>query len=226
MDFHTLEQNYHNFLSTLPKTNPYGEKITVVGACKTQPTTVINHVIGLGLKDVGENRAQEFRDKLDHLSPCNYHFIGRLQSNKIKYLIGKVHLIHSVDSLDLAKEISRQSKNANVTTNILLEVNFGEAQKGGFPLDGLQKAYNDIASLDNICVKGLMAVMPNVDNINLMRENCLQLRRIYDIMRKTNENITVLSMGMSNDYQLAIECGSNMIRIGTKIFGQRNYNGV
>ena len=226
MDKHLIEQKYNSFIKNLPTQNPYGEAITLVGATKTQPAEAINCAINLGLKDVGENRAQEFRDKYPLLEKCNYHFFGRLQKNKVKYLIGKVHLIHSVDSIALAEEISRQSKAASFTTNVLLEVNFGEEQKGGFEFCVLESAYKEILLLDNICVKGFMAVMPKTDNINLLRENCLQLRAFYDIIRQTNKDITVLSMGMSGDYQTAIACGSNMIRIGSAIFGERNYNGV
>ena len=142
---------------------------------------------------------------------------------KVKYLIGKCCLIQSVDSIKLASEISRQSKNASVTTNILLEVNAGEEQKGGFSISELQNSYEQIKKMDNIVVKGLMTVLPKDEIKENKVKFCLQLRNIYDIMKKEDSNFSVLSMGMSEDYPIAIECGSNMVRIGTKIFGERNY---
>lgn len=203
--------------------NPYGEKVTLVGATKTQPVEIILDAINAGLKDIGENKAQEFRDKFPYLPPVNYHFFGRLQTNKVKYLIGKCCLIQSVDSIKLASEISRQSKNASVTTNILLEVNAGEEQKGGFSISELQNSYEQIKKMDNIVVKGLMTVLPKDEIKENKVKFCLQLRNTYDIMKKEDSNFSVLSMGMSEDYPIAIECGSNMVRIGTKIFGERNY---
>lgn len=203
--------------------NPYGEKVTLVGATKTQSVEVIKQAIQSGLKDIGENKAQEFRDKYPLLPKVNYHFFGRLQANKVKYLIGKCCLIQSVDNEKLASEISRQSKNANLTTNILLEVNLGEEQKGGIPFDELEKVYETVKKFDNIKILGLMAVLPNIENKKYIEKLCLLLREKYDIMRKEDNKFCILSMGMSNDYQLAVKCGSNMIRIGSKIFGERIY---
>lgn len=216
-----IKENLENLLKDIPKTNKFGEIITLVGATKTQTVEAINEAIAAGLTDIGENRAQEFRDKFPQVLPCNYHFFGRLQTNKVKYLIGKACLIQSVDSLELAKKISSLSEQNNVTTNVLIEVNLGETQKGGVPIDEVFNLYNDILNLSNVITKGLMCVLPKTDEKSL-RQNCLQMRNIYDILRSKDVNVNILSMGMSGDYKIAIEEGSNMIRIGTAIFGSRS----
>ena len=200
--------------------NNLGEKITLVGATKFVDVERINKAINLGLTDVGENKAQEFRDKFDKLLPCNYHFFGRLQKNKIKYLVGKVFLIHSVDSIELISEINKKSKELNVTTNILIEVNFGEEQKGGVLVDYLPTLLQESKNYKNVCVKGLMAVMENTENQQLLIENYKNLRKLYD-KYKEEYNFEYLSAGMSNDYKIAINNGANMIRIGSLIFGSR-----
>ena len=217
-----IKENVEKIINNLPKYNKFGEKITLVGATKTQTVEAINQAIAAGLTDIGENKAQEFRDKFPLVLPCNYHFFGRLQSNKVKYLIGKACLIQSVDSIPLASEISRLSSKLNVTTNILIEVNLGEEQKGGVPISEVLSFYNDILNYPNIVVKGLMAVLPQ-GNEKSLRENCLQMRKLYDILKGSSENISILSMGMTQDYNIAIDEGSNMIRLGTAIFGSRNY---
>lgn len=203
--------------------NPFGEKVVLVGASKTQTAETINNAICSGLENVGENKPQEFRDKQPLLLPVNYHFFGRLQKNKVKYLIGKCCLIQSVDSIDLAEEISLQSVKKQVETNVLIEVNLGEEQKGGLPIDNVFQAYRQIKKLQNVKILGLMCVLPNDDNIENIKKLCLLMREKYDILKKDDNSISILSMGMSKDYLTAIECGSNMIRIGTGIFGARNY---
>ncbi len=218
-----IKENLLNLINTIPKTNPFGEEVVLVGATKTRSVEEINEALSCGLKDIGENKAQEFRDKFPLVLPCNYHFFGRLQKNKIKYLVGKCYLIQSVDSVELAKEISSFSQKLGVTTNILLEVNQGEENKGGFKVNEVIARLLEIKMLPNIVVKGLMSVMPfDVDEKTLYKL-CLQTRELYDIIKKEDKNFSILSMGMSSDYQIAIECGSNMIRVGEKIFGKRNY---
>ncbi|MBQ9782370.1 MAG: YggS family pyridoxal phosphate-dependent enzyme [Clostridia bacterium] len=200
--------------------NNLGEKITLVGATKFVDVEKINKAISLGLGDVGENKAQEFRDKYDSLLPCNYHFFGRLQKNKVKYLVGKVFLIHSVDSIDLISEIDKKSKALNVKTNILIEINMGEEQKGGVSFDELPTLLEDSKVYENVVIKGLMAVMENTENQTLLIENYEKLRKTYD-KYKEEYNFEYLSCGMSNDYKIAIKHGSNMIRVGSLIFGSR-----
>ena len=219
-----IKENLEVIYKTLPKTNPFGEKVTLVAATKTRSVEEINEAISAGITDIGENKAQEFRDKYPEVLPCRYHFFGRLQKNKIKYLIGKAFLIQSVDSIELAEEISRQSAAKNLVTDILLEVNLGEEQKGGFPLSTVQKSYEAVKKLAAVRVCGLMTVLPETDDEKTLKEKCLQTRKIYDIIKSGDDNFNVLSMGMSGDYLLAIENGSNMVRIGTKIFGARHYS--
>lgn len=200
--------------------NNLGEKITLVGATKFVDVEKINKAISLGLTNVGENKAQEFRDKFDNLLPCNYHFFGRLQKNKIKYLVGKVFLIHSVDSIELISEIDKKSNSLGVTTNVLIEINMGEEQKGGVLLNELPTLLKESKNYPNVLVKGLMAVMENTENKELLIENYEKLRKVYDSY-KEEYNFEYLSAGMSGDYKIAIKHGSNMIRIGSLIFGSR-----
>lgn len=203
--------------------NNYGEKIILVGATKFVPVERINQAISLGLTDIGENKAQEFRDKYPSVLPCNYHFFGRLQKNKVKYLVGKACLIQSVDSISLASEISKKSVELGVTTKILLEVNQGEEQKGGFLYSELEEALLSISKMPNIVVEGLMSVMMDTSNEVLLASAYKELRKIYDKYKEIY-SFKYLSAGMSNDYKIAIKNGANMIRIGTMIFGKRDYN--
>ena len=217
-----VKDNLQVVFEKIKNTNPFGEKVTLVGATKFVPVEVINEAISLGLNDIAENRAQEFKDKFPLvLKPVNYHFIGSLQKNKVKYLIGKCHLIHSVDSLSLLEEISRQSVQKEVKTNCLLEVNVGvEEQKHGFSYSELKGALEHAKTLDGVKVLGLMAMLPESDNEEFLFNLAKELREVYDSY-KEEYNFKHLSMGMSNDYEIAIKAGSNMIRVGSKIFGRR-----
>lgn len=216
-----IKNNVKNILNELSNLNPFNEKVTLVGATKFVSVENINESIDAGLSDIGENKAQEFRDKFNLVKKVNYHFFGTLQKNKVKYLIGKVYLIHSVDSIDLIKEIDLQSQKANVTTNVLLEVNLGEEQKGGFPLNEIENVLSITKNFKHIKVKGLMAMLPNINDeptlINLIK----QVRKTYD-NNKQQYGFEHLSMGMSNDYKLCVKYGSNMVRIGSSIYGKRN----
>ena len=220
-----IKENLTAFLKNLPKTNPFGEEVTLVGATKTRTVEEINEAIAAGLKDVGENKPQEFRDKFPLLLPCRYHFFGRLQKNKVKYLVGKAFLIQSVDSVELAQTISQISVKQGVMSDVLLEVNLGESQKGGFPIDSIIDVFGTIKTLPNLKIMGLMAVLPSADSQNAQKipSLCLQMRKNYDILKRQSQDIRYLSMGMSADYLTAISFGSNMIRIGTAIFGKRDY---
>ncbi len=215
-----MQNTINKIFNEIKNGNNFGEKVTLIGATKFVDIEKINQAISFGLTDIGENKAQEFRDKFDKVLPCNYHFFGRLQKNKVKYLVGKACLIHSVDSLDLINEIDKKSKELNVKTNILLEVNMGEEQKGGFEVNNLENALSNMVNYPNVLVKGLMAVMPNLEDKSKLKTMYQDLRKIYDKF-KEKYNFQYLSAGMSNDYKIAIENGSNMIRIGTLIFGSR-----
>lgn len=217
-----VKENLEKIFNEIKDGNPFGEKITLVGATKFVPVEVMNEAIACGLKDVSENRAQEFKDKFPLVTqPVNYHFIGSLQKNKVKYLIGKCCLIQSVDSLSLLEEIDRQSVNKGVITNVLLEVNVGvEEQKHGFAYGELESALTTALTFKGIKVKGLMAMLPESDDEDLLFNLASNLRKVYDSYRE-KYGFEHLSLGMSNDYLVAVKAGSNMIRVGSKIFGRR-----
>lgn len=220
-----IENNVKNLLKNLTLTNPFGERVTLVAAVKLQSPDDINAAIAGGITDIGDNHVQEFRDKFDEIrGEPKRHFIGRLQTNKVKYLVGKVDLYHSVDRLNLAQVLSEKSEKAEVISNVLLQVNIGnEESKGGFSLDEIDAAYAIIRALPAIKVTGLMAMLPDTDDKKLLSSLAEKMRQKYDYFREKDENFIHLSMGMSGDYELCISAGSNMIRLGTAIFGNRNY---
>ena len=219
-----LEKNLLEVINLIKDGNPFGEPVVLCGATKTVPVDQINKAIDLGLSVVAENRVQEFRDKTEFIDKrAEQHFIGHLQTNKVKYLVGKVSLIHSVDSFKLAKVISDESVKKNVVTNVLIEVNVGgELSKSGFDLDNVKLAVKEISTYKNVVVKGLMAMLPKADE-KTITPLCIKMRSIYDELKSTGYDFNVLSMGMSGDFMTAIKCGSNMIRLGSHIFGNRNY---
>ena len=208
----------------ISKGNGYGEKVTLVAATKMQTAEAINEAILAGVDAVAENKPQEFRDKNDLLLPCTRHFIGHLQTNKVKYLIGKIELYHSCDRDELVEEIAKRSQKLNIKCNILIQINIGEEEsKGGYVYKDAQEVYARIAKMDGICVKGFMAMLPDIDDEKLLRDLTRQMRQLFDWAKTQSENVEYLSMGMSGDYKLCIEEGSNMIRVGSTIFGARSY---
>ena len=204
------------------------EDITLLAATKTVDVEVINHAIEAGVSFIGENRVQEFLSKYEQYNPVNMHFIGHLQTNKVKDIIDKVSLIHSVDSYRLAEEISRQAVKRNIIVNILLEINIGDEQsKSGFEYDEAVAAVEKIAKLGGIKIKGLMAIPPICASPDENRPYFAKMKKLFiDIGSKKidNSSMDILSMGMSDDYQVAIEEGATMVRLGTALFGRRNYN--
>lgn len=231
--FNAVSENYkiivNNISNAAAKSGRDVKDITLLAATKTVPAEVINYAIDLGVNCIGENRVQEFLSKYSdlNLNNVNTHFIGHLQTNKVKQIISKVDMIESVDSLKLAKEISLHSVRENVKTNILIEVNIGrEENKSGVYIENLIELLKNIANLDNINVKGLMAIPPKCDNNKDLQEYFSKMHEIFvDIRDKSIDNISmdVLSMGMSNDYIEAIIHGANIIRIGSALFGNRKY---
>ena len=208
----------------LSKGNGFGERVFLVAATKMQTAENINAAIAAGVDAVAENRVQEFRDKTERLLACPQHFIGHLQTNKVKYLVGKIALFHSCDRYELAAEISRVSVLRGVVSDVLVQINAGnEDTKGGFSLAEAREAYAKIKQMLGIRVKGFMAMLPNSDDEGLLAALADEMRRIYDKARSQDDQIEYLSMGMSGDYRLCIEHGSNMIRVGSTIFGERNY---
>ena len=204
------------------------EDIMLLAATKTVPVPVINKGIQLGITCIGENKVQELMDKYDELdlSACQCQFIGHLQTNKVKYLIGKVNMIQSVDSGKLAMEISRLSLKHGITTDILIEVNIGreENKSGVFP-EALQELVCQAAELPGIHVRGLMAIPPVGDIRETMSYFSNMYKDFVDIKGKKIDNVSMdyLSMGMSSDYAEAILCGANLVRVGSALFGARRY---
>lgn len=202
-----------------------GENVCLVGVTKTRTISEINSLIDSGVTTLGENRVQEFNEKYPELKrDVDWHIIGTLQKNKIKYIIGKVGLIQSVDSLELAKAISQYANKSGVTSDILLQINpSGEETKHGFNPIVLTEVVEKVAELSNLKVRGLMMMAPHVRDEKYLSELFEKTRKIFDNIMKYNAkydniNMEILSMGMSSDYELAIKCGSNMVRVGTALF--------
>lgn len=221
----TITQAVQEIKKQLAKGNPYGEKVTLVAATKTQSAEAINEAIAAGVDAIAENKPQEFRDKNDLLRPCPRHFIGHLQTNKVKYLVGKVELFHSCDREDLANEIARLSIKNGVISNVLIQINIGDEEtKGGYSYDKAQETFLRLSQKEGLCVKGFMAMLPDIDDEPLLRALVRKMRALYEWGKTQSDTVEYLSMGMSGDYQLCVEEGSNVVRIGSTIFGARNYN--
>ena len=203
-------------------------EVTLIAVSKTKPVETLQEAYDLGVRVFGENKVQEMADKYEVLpKDIRWHLIGHLQRNKVKYIIDKAVLIHSVDSLRLAQTIEKEAKKHNLTAHILIEVNVAreESKFGIFPED-LEALVDEIAKLPHIQVDGLMTIAPFVADPEENRPVFRELRKLsVDITKKKVDNVTmsVLSMGMTNDYQVAIEEGATMVRVGTGIFGARNY---
>lgn len=204
------------------------EDITLIAVSKTKPLEDIESLIAIGVTEFGENKVQELCDKFEHVSqPVKFHLIGHLQTNKVKYVVDKTCLIHSLDSIKLAKEIQKEATKKQVIAQVLIEVNVAEEDsKFGLKVDEVIPFLEEISTYSNIHVNGLMTIAPFVEN---PEENRIHFRRLkqlsLDITSKNIDNIdmNVLSMGMTNDYKVAIEEGATMVRVGTAIFGSRNY---
>ncbi len=204
------------------------EDAQLIAVSKTKPIEMLLEAYDAGCRDFGENKVQEILDKYEHLpSDARFHMIGHLQRNKVKYIVDKVHLIHSVDSLRLAEEISKEAVKKNVSVNILVEVNVAqEDTKFGTTVENTAELIAEIAALPGIFVKGLMTIAPYVENPEENRQYFVSLRQLsVDIMSKNIDNVSmdILSMGMTGDYEVAVEEGATYVRVGTGIFGERNY---
>lgn len=202
------------------------DDVLLVGVTKTFPVEIIEKSIELDILDVGENKAQEFREKYDIIKDrVNWHFIGHLQKNKVKYVVGKVKLIHSVDSFDLAKEISKRAGKIPVDQEVLIEVNIsGEESKFGVKKDNVLNLLKEISALPNIKVMGLMTMAPNIEDDKFVRGVFKGLKDLFEEIKLEpikNVEMKYLSMGMSKDYELAILEGANIIRIGSLLYGKR-----
>lgn len=211
------------------KSGRKAEDILLLAATKTIDIDVINYAISSGLSAIGENRVQEFLSKIDSLSAnADRHFIGHLQSNKAKDIVGKVSLIHSVHSVKLAKVIGDLSVKKGIISDILLEVNIGnEESKSGFKADEVLENLKEISKIEGVFVRGLMTIPPICENNEKNRAYFKEMFNLFlDIQGKKidNSSMELLSMGMSDDFETAIEEGANIVRIGTALFGKRNYS--
>ncbi len=208
------------------KMNMPSKKVTLLGVTKTYEPDVINASIAFGITDIAENKVQEIIRKYDAVQKgVKWHLIGHLQTNKVKYIIDKVDLIHSVDSIKLAVEIDSRAGRIGKVQDILIQINIAdETQKYGISPEALDELLEQISELANIRVLGLMNIAPLVDDPESLRIDFKAMNALYERLKHcayANVDAQVLSMGMSNDYDIAIEEGSNMVRIGTKIYGKR-----
>ena len=208
-----------------------GREILLCAVTKTHPASDINEAIDAGITDIGENKVQEILDKYDEVKPVRWHMIGHLQTNKVKYIIDKVSLIHSVDSYKLAEEINKRAAQHGIVMDILIQVNSAmEESKFGITTDETDSLIEEILkNCPNIRIRGLMCIAPFAENPGDAAKYFRAVKEIYDRYAdapREGLDFKYLSMGMSNDFETAIAEGSNLIRIGTAIFGARNYNKI
>uniref|UniRef100_UPI000B8404AB YggS family pyridoxal phosphate-dependent enzyme n=1 Tax=Tepidimicrobium xylanilyticum TaxID=1123352 RepID=UPI000B8404AB len=215
-----------NIEKALKRSGREGDRVHLIAVTKTVDIGRIKEAIQYGITDIGENRTQELVNKYDIIGDkVNYHMIGHLQTNKVKYLINKVSLIHSLDRLSLAKELNKRAGNHGIIIDTLVQVNVAEEEsKFGLKVDEVIPFIESIQDYENIRIKGLMTIAPYVDNAEEIRWVFRELQQLSENIKNkgyANVKMDFLSMGMTNDYEVAIEEGSNMVRIGTGIFGQR-----
>ena len=204
-------------------------EVTLIAVSKTKPVSMLEEVYAEGIRCFGENKVQELTEKHDKLpSDVKWHMIGHLQRNKVKYIVDKVDLIHSVDSVRLAETIEQEAVKKDVIVPVLVEVNVAEEDsKFGLKVNEVLSIIEEISKFPHIRIKGLMTIAPYVENPEENRPIFARLRKLsVDIAEKNIDNVSVeiLSMGMTNDYEVAIEEGATMVRVGTGIFGERNYD--
>lgn len=218
-----------NIVKACEKVGRNPEEVTLIAVSKTKPVSAIEEALLSGTLDYGENKVQELCDKYDVL-PKNirWHMIGHLQRNKIKYLVGKTYLVHSVDSLRLAEQIEKEFAKHNQVCDILVEVNIAqEESKFGINAKETEELIRKIAKFEHVRIKGLMTIAPYTEDPESNRDYFREIKKLsVDIRDKNIDNVSmdVLSMGMTGDYMVAVEEGATMVRVGTGIFGERNYN--
>lgn len=226
-----FDQNYkavmEKFNSALESVGKTSNDVILLAATKTVDVDTINYAISKGITHVGENKVQELLSKHNSLNPVNEHFIGHLQTNKVKDVIDRVSLIQSVDSIKLAREISKQAQKRGIVMDILLEVNIGkEESKWGFLPKDIFSAVKEISTFTNLRICGLMTIPPICEDTEAQSKFFREMYNLYVDIRDQkidNTNISILSMGMSDDFDLAIKEGANLVRVGTALFGKRNY---
>lgn len=224
-----LKKVQENISKACKKAGRNEEEVTLIAVSKTKPLSDLEEILDAGVIEFGENKVQELCDKYEHIkSPVHWHMIGHLQTNKVKYIVDKVCLIHSVDSLKLASQISKEAEKKQVECDVLIEVNVAqEESKFGITTDETLALIREVAALPHVHIKGLMTIAPFVDD---PEENRPVFRSLYELSKAVAKeqipdvSMEILSMGMTNDYMVAIEEGATMVRVGTGIFGERNYN--
>ena len=226
---HNIRTIKEKIVSAAKEAGRNPDEIKLMAVTKTVEPVFINHAIECGIDLIGENKVQEFLSKKPYLKldNCKAHLIGHLQTNKVRQIISEVDMIQSVDSIKLAKEISKRAHALGITVDCLIEVNIGdEESKTGLDMELLYETLNEVSLLPGIKVKGLMTIPPICENNTILCKYFEKIHNIYvDIKEKKldNINMNILSMGMSGDYYEAILCGSNLVRIGSSIFGPRIY---
>ncbi|MBP9000463.1 MAG: YggS family pyridoxal phosphate-dependent enzyme [Lachnospiraceae bacterium] len=224
-----LEQVNSNIVSACIRSGRKTDSVTLIAVSKTKPVEMLLEAYAAGVRDFGENKVQEIVDKIDKLPPdARFHMIGHLQTNKVKYIIDRIYMIHSLDSVKLAMEIDKRAKAAGRVVPCLIEINIGneESKYGINPKEAAEFAA-EVSQLTGIKIMGLMCVAPAVDDPEDAREYFVRMRELsVDITRKNIDNIelSILSMGMSGDYMVAVEEGANFVRVGSSIFGLRDYS--
>lgn len=228
-----LKENYDEIRSKIDeackKSGRDPKEVTLIAVSKTKPNEMIKELYDAGVRDFGENKVQELSKKIEELpDDIKWHQIGHLQRNKVKYILGKTELIHSVDSYRLAEEINIQAKRKGISVDILIELNIGEEDsKFGLDKDDAISFVKQVSELDGLKVKGLMTVAPFVEDPEANREIFKSMKELSNeiaALNIKNVSMDVLSMGMTNDYIVAVEEGATLVRVGTAIFGARNYN--
>lgn len=218
----SIEENYLNILKDIPK------DVTLLAVSKTRSVEEILEAYNAGAREFGENKVQELSEKFEQLpKDIKWHLIGHLQRNKVKYLVDKVHLIHSLDSIKLLEELEKQFSSKDRVANVLIQINIGkETTKTGISVEELEDIISACEKCNSVKVKGLMATIP-IGGEESCRVYFSEMKKIFEGLKKRsfkNINMEVLSIGMTGDYKLAIEEGSTLIRIGEGVFGKRNYN--
>lgn len=218
----SVKENIEAILEDLP------QEVKLLAVSKTKSVQVMEEAYEYGVRDFGENKVQELIEKIDSFhSDVNWHLIGKLQTNKVKYIVGKVFLIHSLSSIKLLKEIEKEYGKKGKVANVLIQINIGrEESKSGFFVEEIDDLILEVEKCKNVKVKGLMTIIPKGDKVS-NKNYFRKVKEIYDSLKEKSYNNIVmetLSMGMTHDYMEAIEEGSNLIRVGEGIFGERNYN--
>ncbi|MBU5269027.1 YggS family pyridoxal phosphate-dependent enzyme [Clostridium cochlearium] len=221
----SISENLHDIRKKL------GNNVNLVAVSKTKPIEDIEEAYNLGVRDFGENKVQELVEKIEEFpkEDVKWHLIGHLQRNKVKYIVGKVYLIHSLDSIRLLKEIEKKYKEEDKVAKVLIQINIGEDKnKYGIRVEEIENMIKACEECSNVKVQGLMTILPMEDDESC-RRYFKQMKQIFDDLKSRsfkNIEMKYLSMGMSGDYEIAVEEGSNMVRIGQGIFGKRDYNNL